>query len=220
MKLTRSERRAVFNGDYRALRRPSKPGVKAGETRVLSWTRGGRQIVDRDTGATVEIPRKPTVWIEFKEPELRDGEWLIRYVPHDQREPLRLLGATPGPPSEAGLKTRWRPPSNVPARGEQHESWTPETERGYGSSGQRAIDHGEGVDDDTLRGYSADARARFAEHQELTRSQETAEKQSKQLMRKLRRLQSEAARYGIDVSPHVLQMIREMEREIARGRAA
>lgn len=163
MKLTREERSAIFRGDHRALKRQRRPSIKAGGKVVLSWTRGGRQVVDRETGATVDIPRKPTVWIEFREPELKKGMWVIQFIAHDEREPLRLLGATPGPKREAGLKTRWRDPSQVPGKGEEKEHWTPEAERGYGSSGRVAIDSGEGVDDQTLKGYGAQARQREAE---------------------------------------------------------
>jgi len=187
LKLTRAERRAIFNGDYRALKRPNKPAVKAGQVHVLSWTRGGRQVVDRETGAMVEVPRKPTVWIEFKEPELRSGEWLVRFSAHDEREPLRLLAATPGPPSEGGLRTRQRAPEKVPQRGEEHESWTTETERGYSGSGRRAVDHLQAVDDETLVEFATVARMRFSEHREQERSEEVLAQQGKQLLRKLRR---------------------------------
>lgn len=162
MKLRAEERTAIFRGDYRALRRKTKPPIKGGEVKVLSWTRGGRQVVDRESGATVEIPRKPTVWVEFKAPELSDGEWIIRFTAHDEREPLRLLASTPGP-STPGLKTRQRKPEDVPKRGEQREPWTKETERGYIGTSVRAIDPAEGVDDEALRAYSTEARANFAQ---------------------------------------------------------
>jgi len=165
MRLTRAERRAIFDGDHRALHRDRRPPVKAGSTLVLSWTKRTRYVVDRDTGAVIEIPRRPTIWIEFKEPELRDGAWLLQFVVHDERQPLRLLGATPSPRSAPGLKTRWRDSDDVVERGEHEESWTPETERGYVAGGRAAIDPAEAVDDETLRGFSARARHDRAEFQ-------------------------------------------------------
>lgn len=174
--LTQDERKAIFRGDHRALKRPTKPDVKAGDKRVLSWTRGGRQIVDRETGATIEIPRKPTVWIEFKQPELRDGEWIAQFIARDIREPTRYLGSTPGPPTEAGLKTRWRSPEAVADRGEAISSWTQESERGYTGSGRTAIDPAEGVDDGTLETFSAQARNT---HVEFKRELETEKREMK-----------------------------------------
>lgn len=174
MKLTSSERRAVFAGDYRALKRKAKPDVKRGQKLILAWSRGGRQVVDRATGETVAIPRKPTVWIECGEPELREGGWIVRIVGHDERQPLRLLASTPGPHSPPGLRTRWRNPDHVPKRGEEREPWTAETARGYTGSGRTAIDTGEGVDDDYLRTLSAEAQNRHADFRE-TRRRENAD---------------------------------------------
>lgn len=166
MKLTTEERKAIFSGDHRALKRKNKPDVKAGDKLILSWTRGGRQIVDRGTGQTIEIPRKPTIWIECMEPELREGGWVVRIIGHDERQPLRLLASTPGPKQEAGLKTRWRNPDRVPKRGEERESWTLETARGYSGSGRTAIDPAEGVDDDCLRTFAAQGVNRRCEFRE------------------------------------------------------
>lgn len=44
--------------------------------------------------------------------------------------------------------------------------------------------------------------------------------QSRQLVNKLRRLQSDALRYGVDLTPRFAVMIREAEQEIAERRAA
>lgn len=152
LRLTRDERSAVFRGDDRALRRSRRPKTEPGEVHILASTRGGRQVVDRETGATVEIPRKPTVWIEIHQVELRRGEWLVRFGIHDERQPLRRLAPTPGPYSEPSLKTRLRKP-----RSERGEPWTAETERGYGA-GRAAIDPLEAVDDATLAVFATQAR--------------------------------------------------------------
>lgn len=146
IKLTRDERRAIFAGDYRALKRKSRPTVKAGNKLVLSWTRRSRHVADRATGTVVEIPRKPAVWIEFREPEVKDGIWLIRFSAHDGRQPLRLLGGTPSPRAD-----------------NDEAGWTPDTERGYVGSARAAIDLVEAEDDETLRGRAAEARCDRAE---------------------------------------------------------
>lgn len=161
MKLTTDERKAIFSGDCRALKRKTKPDVAAGDKLILAWSRGGRQIVDRDTGATIVVPRKPTVWIEFMEPELREGGWIVQIHNHDERQPLRLLGSTPGPGRAAGLTTRWRDPDRVPVTGEEAH-WTPETERGYTGSGRTAIDPAEGVEDEYLQTFATEAQNRRA----------------------------------------------------------
>lgn len=192
MKLTPTERAAIFRGDHRALKRSRRPQVKDGQKHVLSWTRGGRQVVDRETGAVVEIPRKPTVWIEFMEPELRGREWIVQIIAYDEREPIRRLGATPGPPSEAGLKTRGRAPEEVKAKGERTESWTDETERGYTGSGRTAIDPSEGVDDAALTRYATEGRndraefRRELEAEQAELSEETRRRKENAIKRRLR----------------------------------
>jgi hypothetical protein len=161
IKLTRAERKAIFGGDYTALKRDRKPDIKAGEKLYLAWSRGGKQFVGRtererqeNCGATIEIPRKPTVWIVFKQPNLKDGRWVVEFEAHDEREPIRLLAAPSGARRESGLKTRARKPEDVPKKGTETESWTPESERGYGGSGRSAIDELAAVDDATLNDFT------------------------------------------------------------------
>lgn len=218
--LTRAERRAIFRGDHRALRRDRRPAVKGGDSLVLAWTRRSRQVVDRETGAVVEIPREPTVWIEFREPELREGTWLIRFVVRDARQPLRLLGAAPSPRSAPGLKTRWRDADDVPPRGEHHEPWTPETERGYVAGGRAAIDSAEAVDDETLRGFVARARHDRAEFE-----RELAE-ESKEMEEEARRKKERAIRDRLretlkDLPPEgQVSLLAAIEREIKNAQIA
>lgn len=170
MKLTKDERKAIFAGDSTALKRQAKPEAKAGEIIVLAWSRGGKQFVGRsrsereDTlGTTIEVPRKPTVWIVLKEPSLKEGRWVVEFDAHDERKPVRTLAAPPSPPREAGLKTRWNesvdPEGKVrtrkPAeRGKEISSFTDESARGYGGGGKGTVDELEGVDDPTLAEWS------------------------------------------------------------------
>jgi hypothetical protein len=151
MNLTRDERRRIYQADYTALKRPEKPDVEPGDTIVLSWTRGVKQVVDRDTGATIEVPRIPTFWIEVTEIIRHTDEWVVRFKVEDRREPNRVLMAgTPGVKRQAGLKTRWRKPKDVPPKGTQTESWTAESERGYGSGGKATLDDVTAVSDGWL----------------------------------------------------------------------
>lgn len=195
MKLTREERKAIYRGASK-LSRPTKPEVKAGDSLVIAWSRGGKRVVDRETGETAEMVRRPTLWIEFREPRLDDnGEWTVPFQVHDERETIRLLAGVPSGPTESALKTRWRPPEQVPGRGEQTESFTPESERGYTSGGNR-VDYAECVDDATYERFAREAKERHeAEHPEEVRANEL-----RRLSTKARRLQKEAERAGVDLS--------------------
>jgi hypothetical protein len=170
IKLTKDERRAVFGGTLKVLRRPQKPEGEP-EPIVVSWTRGGRQVADRSTGATIEVERQPRLWITLKGWHLRQGstEWETAVTIHDEREQHRVLSnGLGGIPREAGLRTRWGErvihsdgevkvvPKRVPTKEEQYENWTSETERGYGGRNEFEVDaEGElqpalGVSDDEL----------------------------------------------------------------------
>lgn len=175
MKLTREDRKAIFKGDYRALRRKVKPEANEGEKIVLSWSRGGKQFVGRSheeryetQGETVEVPRKPTVWVEIGETttKIEDGEtvYLIQFKAYDEREHTRTLAPPPSPPREVGLKTRWNQSVDAegkvstrrpPPKGHQVESLTDESARGYGGGGSATVDEREGVDDLTLGEFIA-----------------------------------------------------------------
>jgi hypothetical protein len=190
-KLSREERKAILAGELTKLKRDGKkkPDVAAGEVQVIAWTRGGPQfiarsekerekLVEEDKPLTIDIPREPAVWIEFREPQLKDGEWETPFILHDERKPVRTLarsGAGAGSSSQAGLKTRWAEtvnargevrPKRVPKRGEQTGSFTPDSERGYGG-GKSAADEREAVDDAWL---AEDVkRRRIEEESELKR---------------------------------------------------
>jgi hypothetical protein len=177
LRLTKEERKAAFAGTLKHLKRVAKPDQEAKEKVVLSWTRGGRQIVDYDTGATVFIPRQPRLWIVVKGWHLKAGstEWETDVELVDHREQHRVLAnGVGGLPREAGLKTRWGESVNaegkvsdrdVPTKAEQHENWTPETERGYGGrsemeqSADGSLVPSAGVDDATLRSFVAPKEA-------------------------------------------------------------
>jgi len=222
LKLKPKERSAILAGDCRAIRRESRPEVKDGEIVILSWTRGGKKVIDRETGETTEVARKPAFWIELKEPvrTIKKGEtvWLIEFDPHDDREPIRLLsgGVPTGVRREPGLKTRLR--SKPRAKGSEVESWTPETERGYGAGGKLAIDHLEAVDDATLAEYAQRSREGWAEYREEERAQKVADEEMRRLGNKLRRLQKEALRYGVDLTPQFGEWIATARREIVKQR--
>jgi hypothetical protein len=153
LKLTKEERRAVFDGSLKILRRPERP--EGDEPIIVSWAKGGKQIVDRSTGATIEVPREPRLWITLGGWRPRHGtlEWEAAVTIHDQREQHRVLAnGLGGIPREPGLRTRWGErvihvdgqvrvvPKKVPSKDELQERWTPETERGYGGRRQMEMD--------------------------------------------------------------------------------
>lgn len=183
MKLTRDERAAAFAGTLKVLRRPEKPDTEPGEEIIVSTTKGGKQIIDRDTGETIELSKQPRLSITVKGWKLRAGdkEWEAEVIVHDRREMNRnLANGLGGIPREPGLKTRWGTrvihsegkvkvvEKKVPTRDEQHENWTAETERGYGGKGggdlpqeadklglERTRVPATGADDGILNEYSA-----------------------------------------------------------------
>lgn len=211
MNLTRDERRAILAGDHKALKRATKPPVKTGQKLVISWSRGGRQVVDRETGATIDIPRKPNVWIEFKEPELRSGKWVVQFIGHDERQPKRFLGAAPNPGFEPGLRTRHRPSTKTGTR------YSDESARGYTGSARVAVDSLEGVGDEDLRAFGSQARRKHAEFQR----EEMQEDERRRRQRALRERLKETIR-GLGPEGQV-ELMAAIEREIqsaARGTSA
>jgi hypothetical protein len=175
-KLTKEERHAVFAGTLKVLRRPQKPeGV---DKYVVSQTKGGLQILNREEGTTIEVPKEPRLWITFKGWHLKAGsiEWETMVVIHDERETHRVLAnGIGGLQREAGLKTRWGTrvihsggavtvvEKTVPTKEQLKEHWTSETERGYGGrnefemSAEGDLVQATGVGDDYLKLFAADA---------------------------------------------------------------
>lgn len=97
---------------------------------------------------------------------------------------------------------------------------------GYTRSLAQAVDVQAPVEDEgTLRRFVVEARLHQAEREEAgeaagakrDRDQAAALKQAS---RKLCRLQTEGLRYGIDLAPRILSMVREAQSEIAERRAA
>lgn len=188
-KLTKEERHAVYAGTLKVLRRPSKPDHDAGHKIIVGQTRGGRQILDRDEGTTIEVAKEPRLWITIKGWHLRAGsvEWETSVAIHDERETHRVLAnGIGGIPREAGLKTRWGThvvhtqgkvivlDKRVPTREQQKEHWTSETERGYGGrnefemSAEGDLVQATGVGDDYLEQFAAAAEP-VGEHMRATR---------------------------------------------------
>jgi hypothetical protein len=78
----------------------------------------------------------------------------------------------------------------------------------------------EAVDEETQKVITLTSHARWAAYMETNRAQEVAEQQGKQLTRKLRRLQADAAKLGVDISPSLVAMIAAAEAELAEKRKA
>jgi len=208
--LTKGERAQVFRGTLKVLRRPgSKPDFEPGEQLIVSQTRGGKQIVDRTTGATVDIEPQPRLWITVKGWHLKAGdtEWETDVTIVDLRETHRVLsGGIGGHPREAGLRTRWGSrvvhrdgkvetrDKTVPKVEDQKEHWTPETERGYGGSEELEYCNTTGtmvpaacVDDATLKRFADAAVMDNLRRQEQQRRQEVGMRREAKLAAERRR---------------------------------
>lgn len=221
-KLTRQERKQVFDGTLKVLRRPSKPDQEAGAKVVVSESRGGKHIVDRSTGRTVDIPPEPRLWIAIKGWHLKQGEteWQTDVTIHDLRETNReLASGIGGHPREAGLKTRSGThvihhngeiivrPKRVPTKAEQKESWTTETERGYGGSAGRGLDQSDAdgqyvpataVDDETLHGFADAAEIPNLRNRMHQRKQEEGMRKEMRIAGEHRRAKRQRARAGLE----------------------
>jgi hypothetical protein len=76
------------------------------------------------------------------------------------------------------------------------------------------------IDKAYQRVITKQANVRWTLYVNAERADEVAEQQGKQLARKLRKLQVEAAKYGVDITPRLVAMIQEAEAEIAEHRKA
>jgi hypothetical protein len=218
-KLTPDERRQVFAGTLAVIRRPHKPDLEAGADLVVSSTRGGRQVLDRDSGKTIDIEPIPRLWITLKGWHLRAGqtEWETDVTIHDHREDNRQLarGGIGGLQREAGLRTRSGTrvihsagevkvvEKRVPKKGEQRENWTAETERGYGGGGGRTLDERDAdgqvnpapaVDDATLKEFADRALTANLARQAQQRKQEQGMRREMKVAGERRRAMRQRAR--------------------------
>lgn len=206
----------IFAGRKTQTRRPVKEGEERCKyvperTYAIQLRRGGKQIgrlMVLDThrerlGAITEKAAKAegfksrdeflTYWARLydHEPDLEQQVWVIHFVNHD----VRLLNRSGGYPYYTDDLT----------------------------AGMRGGEEGgepEYVPDSVQTDFDKDARRRWSEHEEEEKSQQVAEQQGKQLARKLRRIQTDAAKLGVDIAPRLIVMIREAEAELAAKRKA
>lgn len=221
--LTREERKAIFGGTLKCLKRPKKPDQEAGAEIVVSSTRGGKQVVERDRDkrqklldqgkpVVIDVPSQPRLRIVIKGWHLKAGntEWETDIEIRDQREQNRVLAnGIGGIPREPGLKTRWGQtvdsegkvrPKRVPTKAEQHENWTPETERGYGGrNGMERNSDGDlvpstGVDDVELNRFADAALLANLERRASHRKRESTMREEMKLAGEHRRARRQRAR--------------------------
>lgn len=198
MKLTRYERTAILRGD-----RPA-----------LIWP--GDQECPVEPGDEIRVASEVSVVVHrIRRNDKNDHMVLPRdYVLRDFRP--RLLRRVPpvfDPPQVNESGDPIPPTADAIADARLEGSYTTSSARGI-------ADAGEGVGDETLREFDVKARAAFAEEQTTEQALRATERSSKQLANKLRRLQAEATRYGVDLSPQLVEMVRIAQREIAKKRAA
>jgi len=225
VKLTRQERKQIFDGTLKVLRRTSKPDQEAGARLIVSETRGGKHILDRSTGQTVDIPPEPRLWIVIKGWHLKQGStiWETDVTIHDLRETNReLASGIGGHPREAGLKTRSGTqvvhhngeivtrPKRVPTKAEQRENWTPETERGYGGSAGRGLDQSDAegrhvpataVDDGALDRFAGAAEIPNLRRRMQHRKQEEGMRREMKVAAEHRRAKRQRARAAQEIDP-------------------
>lgn len=219
-KLTKEERHQAFAGALKQLKRADKPDQEAKAKIIVSWTKGGRQIVDYGTGETIYIPRQPRLWVVVKGWHLKAGstEWETAVEIIDLREQNRVLAnGVGGLPRESGLKTRWGESvaadgsvsdRDVPRKEEQHENWTAETERGYGGRNEleRCDFNGNrvpsaGVDDETLAKFSKRAEQdNLAKQMKHRQAAKAAQREARAAVGRMRRLVVAAHSRPLDVA--------------------
>jgi hypothetical protein len=213
--LTHDERRAVFAGNLNVLRRPQRPDQEAGDKVVVSWSKGGRQLLDRKRGKTIDVPREARLWITIKGWHLKAGqtEWETAVQIHDERQSLRVLAnGVGGMPREAGLKTRWGKKvihsqgkvkvvdKRVPSKEEQRENWTAETERGYGGREEMEPDAdgqlqpATGVSDAELKRFANEALDKNLKLQMGRRKREEGMRREMKVAREFRRSSRQSAK--------------------------
>jgi hypothetical protein len=135
------------------------------------------------------------------------GRWRLEYQVTDDRD-----------------QRYWLLPGNVSLRTDERGALMPappEEDVGYTRNPKRArLDPLPAVPPDVHNVLRMRAKLSDIKYNEANRSRALAQQQSRQLARKLRRLQANAAKHGVDIAPTLARMIAEAEREIAGQRVA
>lgn len=207
MSLTAKEQRAILDGDY-----PALIGI------------------DRfEVGQTLEVTSRVSVRIEKR--NLRKGKVFWDYTVIDfrstfmRRTPLDREPSKPKrrPEEEGGSYeervAEWRRRRFKPTTSSEIEA--ARIDGNYTRSHTQAVPESDDVVPPEVQNvFALEARARWSGYMEAERSSEVAEQRAKQLTRRLRRLQADAVKHGVDIAPRLLGMIREAEAEVAKKRAA
>jgi hypothetical protein len=124
----------------------------------------------------------------------------------DRQEPPRFM-ARGGPPA-----LRWSTTEHRYV--DRH--FTSNEEHGYTQSPSKALEPVEVPPPEVVEGYGKDAEARRNAH----RAADLVEMQAKVIAVKLAKLQREGARFGVDLAPKLQALIKDVQMEISRSRAA
>lgn len=130
------------------------------------------------------------------------NEWSLAYTVYDQRGDQELYLLPTG--------------HHVPV--DEHGRPLPMTraeERGYTTNPKTPFAEDAAVPFEVQTVLTMQGRARTAD---LEDPHSVAERQGKQLVRRLRRLQGEAVKLGVDITPRLVAMMREAEAELAEKR--
>lgn len=207
------ERSRVLDGDFRALTRELEPAFQEGQKLVLSYSRSrGALVRDPTTGEEIYYPKPPRedlFWIEIERVvRHRSGYWRVHFRAWDRRQDVRLVRRTPP----------------VHAPGEEDDE-APDAEQvaiesAYTTNPTEAVDHLQAVPREFQAELTVTARDRWGEYESVERRRQVAERQGRQLTRKLRALQRESEELGVDITPRLVSMIREAEAALAEARQA
>jgi hypothetical protein len=133
------------------------------------------------------------------------GEWELLYTVSDHRD--RFLA------------------SGVPAMAESERetgmSWTDDLEQGYtGNPHTRLADAGTAVPREVQEEQTKEAHRKWALYESEERALDVAQRQQRAISNKIRRLMTDAAKTGVDITPHLAKALRDAEDEVANARKA
>lgn len=207
----------IREGDYTPIVRRLEPAFEVGRSFVISTSYHRPQLVRDDrrrpTGAVIPAMRIPTLTITML--DLRRtarGLWSAPFNVDDRRHVVRRL--------------RRLPPVLELDDVDPDRELTPEelelarVESAYGGSPRAVVDDQEGVEDDDLVRFTTEARGRDELREIIEHPERVAERDLLTKQNKLRKLQQEARRHRIDITPELDQAIAAVKAKITTSRRA
>lgn len=186
-KLTSDERRRITRGDYSAIVRPVEPEWEEGQ-----WIEVASNL---DIRITTVNWRRLSYRTSFDVRDFRVK--LVRRVPQMHEPPERDESGTPIPHNAAAIEAARR-------------------DGNYTASSALAVtDAGEAVPDDFQRELTKDAQDRARLRELVEHPERVTERDLQRKANKMRKLQAEAKRKGIDITPELDKAIDEIQGKLA-----